>query len=370
MLRPHSPTGDTPTVLASVTAATSRLVSRLRRLPRRVVVAGQLLALGLVVWLVVVPQVHRSGASLNLMFDFDSIWLPLALLAELVSLGSYALTTRSMLPPKARPSLLRVLRIDLSAIALGHCLPDGGAAGTALSWRLLVAAGVPSGEAMFAKLAQGVVAAAVLQVLLLGAFGVGLVTGGVKAWNAIPAAVSVVVLVVLAALILAMRRPGAKAAIERTAHRIPRYGARIAISVGRAYQRFVQVQLRDTFAHPRQAAQTAAFAAANWLFDAAALWAAVSAYGRPIALEGVAAAIAIQVFASWLPITPSGLGLSDGLMIPALVAFGATPAAAVLGVLTWRVISYWLPMPLGSIAYGSLLLTHRTERRAGACRTA
>ena len=43
-------------------------------------------------------------------------------------------------------------------------------------------------------------------------------------------------------------------------------------------------------------------------------------------------------------------------MIPALIAFGSGHLAAVLGVLTWRAINYWMPIPLGAAAYGALHL--------------
>jgi uncharacterized protein (TIRG00374 family) len=329
-------------------------VARLRAVPRRYVIAAQLALLGLAVWLLVVPQVRRSSGSLQLIFDMDSAWLPVAFGAEFVSLAAYALATRSMLPRTSRPSLLRVLRIDLSAIALGHCLPDGGAAGTALAWRLLVAAGVPSAEAVFAKLAQGILAAVVLQTMLVGAFALGLTSADLGRWNTVPAALSTTVVLISLVLLLVLRRPGVRRALLRTLARLPRYGSRLAAGATQLYHRHAIQQLRATFAAPRHVVFAATFVAANWAFDAVALYACVSAYGSPVGLEGLAAAFAIQTFAAWLPVTPSGLGISDGLMIPAMIAFGASGTSAVLGVLTWRVIAYWLPMPMGALAYGSL----------------
>jgi uncharacterized protein (TIRG00374 family) len=335
-------------------AAAHAAAAWLRQRPRWQVVLAQVLLLGLAVWLLVVPQVQRSSSSVNLLFDVDSGWLPIALSAELISLGAYALTTRSILPRASRPNLFRVLRIDLSSIALGHCFPDGGAAGTALSWRLLTAAGVPSGEAMFAKLTQGVLATLVLQAMLVIAFAIGLTTTGFGPWNTAPAALSVTFLLLAAALFLVLRRAAIRRALGRALARLPRHGPRIAAGATLLYRRHAVQQLGATFGAPRHVLFAAGFAAANWLFDAAALDACVSAYGHGVALEGLAAAFAIQTFAAWLPLTPSGLGISEGLMIPALIAFGASGTSAVLGVLTWRVLAYWLPMPLGALAYGSL----------------
>jgi uncharacterized membrane protein YbhN (UPF0104 family) len=37
--------------------------------------------------------------------------------------------------------------------------------------------------------------------------------------------------------------------------------------------------------------------------------------------------------------------------MPALVAFGVGGGAAVVGVLAWRLIQFWLPIPVGGAAY-------------------
>ncbi len=156
--------------------------------------AAQVLALVLVTWLLVVPQLRGSTHSLHLLFHAGSSWILVALMAELASLGSYSLLTRAMLPRKTRPPIERVMCIDLSAIALGHCLPDGGTAGTALSWRLLIAEGVPASDAAFAKVAQGLGSAIVLHALLLGSYAIGFTLSGFSRWVVAPAAGSVAVL--------------------------------------------------------------------------------------------------------------------------------------------------------------------------------
>lgn len=333
----------------------------LRRPPRRYILLLQLAIVGLIVWLLVVPQIRKSKASLSLIFDVDSSWLLVAVAAELLSLAAYAMTTRAMLPRRERPSLQRVLRIDLSSIALSHCVPDGGAAGTALCWRLLVAAGVPSAEAMVAKLAQGLLAAVVLQAMLVVAFAAGMATADLGRWNTLPAAMSLAIVLVAAALVLVLRRRGVRRALANALARLPRYGPRAARAAGRIYRRHAVRQFQATFAERHHMAAPVVFAAANWGLDALALWASIATFGDRVGLEGLATAFAIQSFAAWLPVSPSGLGISEGLMIPALIAFGASSSSAVLGVLTWRVLAFWLPMPIGAVAYGSLCLGARSE---------
>ncbi|GIH15946.1 lysylphosphatidylglycerol synthase transmembrane domain-containing protein [Rugosimonospora africana] len=314
----------------------------------------QVLTLVLVTWLLVLPQLHGSLKSLHLLFRVDDSWVLLALTAELASLSFYTLLTRAMLPENIRPPLHRVVRIDLSAIALGHCLPDGGAAGTALCWRLLVAEGVPSTTAAFAKLAQGLGSAIVLQGLLLASYAIGSTTSGASRWELLPAACSTAILAMIGLTLLAVRRVGVRRRVGRLVSRIPWWGPKLAQVLSNFYRRHLVDQLRSVLGSRRALLITVGFAGANWAFDALALWASLRAYGPSIGLEPLAIAFGIQALAAWLPITPSGLGISEAAIIPALIAFGSSRNAIVLGILTWRVIAYWLPIPLGALAFGSL----------------
>jgi hypothetical protein len=334
-----------------MTAGVRRLLARHARGVR---MGAQVAALALVTWFLVVPQLRGSMTSLHLLFHVGDSWIALALAAEVASLSFYTLLTRAMLPERTRPVLHRVMRIDLSAIALGHCLPDGGAAGTALCWRLLVAEGVPSSTAAFAKLAQGLGSAIVLQGLLLASYAVGSVTSGFSRWELLPGIGSVIFLGFIAATVLAVRRAGFRRRVGLVVHRIPWCGPGLSRLLSNVYRRHLIEQLGSVVGDRRSLLRTAAWAGANWGFDALALWASLRAYGAGVGIEALAVVFGIQALAAWLPVTPSGLGISEAVVIPALIAFGSPRAAAVLGILTWRVIAFWLPIPLGALAFGSL----------------
>jgi uncharacterized protein (TIRG00374 family) len=250
--------------------------------------------------------------------------------------------------------------IDLSSIALGHCLPDGGAAGTALSWRLLVKNGVPSSDAAFAKFAQGLSSAVMLYTLLFTALIVGGYDGGYSKWTIGPLALATVALLAVAFVINSLRRPGFRDRVAAKIARVPRIGARVAHRVGHLYDSHLDIHVRGAFRDRRRMAHAAGWSMTNWALDFLALYASLSAFDADIRLEGVAVAFAIACFGTWLPITPSGLGVTEGLMIPALIGFGASQSAAVLGVLTWRAIAYWLPIPIGAVAYTALRIGRRT----------
>lgn len=334
-----------------------------RRHAKGIGMTAQLLALVLVTWFLVVPQLHGSMHSLPLLFHAGSSWILVALVAELASLVFYTLLTRAMLPPATRPPLQRLMRIDLSAIALGHCLPDGGAAGTALSWRLLIAEGVPSSEAAFAKVAQGLGSAIVLQALLLVSYAVGITMSGFSQWELVPAVASVIILALAVLILIGVRRVGFRHRVGRMVRRIPWCGMRLAQLFAGIYRRHLVEQLRVVVSDRRALLLAVSWAGANWAFDVLALWASFRAYGLSVGLEALAVVFGMQALAAWLPITPSGLGISEALIIPALIAFGAHRSAAVLGILTWRMLAYWLPIPIGAVAFGSLRVFKRSAAR-------
>jgi uncharacterized membrane protein YbhN (UPF0104 family) len=47
--------------------------------------------------------------------------------------------------------------------------------------------------------------------------------------------------------------------------------------------------------------------------------------------------------------------------VPLLVALGATYQTALLGVIAWRLLQFWMPMPLGALSALSLLARPRAK---------
>ena len=96
------------------------------------------------------------------------------------------------------------------------------------------------------------------------------------------------------------------------------------------------------------------WATLNWLLDAASLWCFVAAFGKFVNPVELFAAYGIANVAGALPVTPGGLGVVDSVAPLLLVSFGVTRSVATLGVLGWRLVNFWLPIPAGAIAYVSL----------------
>ena len=63
-----------------------------------------------------------------------------------------------------------------------------------------------------------------------------------------------------------------------------------------------------------------------------------------------------------VPITPGGLGVMEVTLVAPLVGFGIPPGVALLGVVSWWLVNFWLPVPLGVAQLGPTTKVRRLER--------
>jgi hypothetical protein len=68
--------------------------------------------------------------------------------------------------------------------------------------------------------------------------------------------------------------------------------------------------------------------------------------------------------ASAIPITPGGLGVIEVTLVAITAGFGAPRATAVIAVLGYRVVNYWLPLLPGAVAYLRLRLSLNAAGKA------
>jgi hypothetical protein len=324
---------------------------------------GQLVVVGVVIEFLVLPQLAGEGRSLRTLLDVDSAWLLLALLAELASFAAFAAATRTLIPHEHRPPWRHVLRIDLATIGLNHSVPGGSAAGTALGLRLLNEEGVPVGEAALAKVAQGIGSSVILIVLMWIAVAIAIPVHGSSPIYLTASAVGLVVVLaaVASVVVLRHRRELAARILSAASRRLPF----VADDAGGRIASRVSDQLELILSDPPRLAGTIVWTTANWLLDTAALWAALRAYGHAYDYDGLVVAFTLAKVAGWVPIVPGGLGVVEGVLIPSLLTFGGSRGTVVLGVITYRLMSYWLTIPLGALAYGGIAGRRWRRRRRG-----
>lgn len=92
-------------------------------------------------------------------------------------------------------------------------------------------------------------------------------------------------------------------------------------------------------------------AAANRMFDYAALVAALVAFGAHVRPSEVLLAYVVAQALSIIPITPGGVGFVDAGLTSLLVLTGVPADTALIGTLLYRLFSFWLPIPVGAFAW-------------------
>jgi uncharacterized protein (TIRG00374 family) len=199
---------------------------------------------------------------------------------------------------------------------------------------------------------KGLGSTVVLNVLLWLSLVVSIPLAGFHPIYVTVAVIGAVLLVAIAALALGITR-GA----ERASRILRAVGDRIPGLTGERLERVVRdtaVSLSALGRDRRVLAWSLTWASLNWLLDAASLWCFVAAFGRLVNPVELFAAYGIANVAGALPVTPGGLGVIDSLAPLLLVSFGITRSVATLGVLAWRLVNFWLPIPAGAGAYVSL----------------
>ena len=68
-------------------------------------------------------------------------------------------------------------------------------------------------------------------------------------------------------------------------------------------------------------------------------------------------AFVAAAFLGMIPLTPGGLGFVEAGLTGLLALAGVSAGAAVVATLAYRLVSFWLPIPAGGVAY--LMFRHR-----------
>ncbi len=334
------------------TQARSRWRTWRHRLAKPARRGAVLLIVALVIEYLVVPELVGASKNLYLLGQISVLWVIAGTVLEGVSLFCYAILTKVLLPPGPKPRLSRLFRIDLTAAAVAHVIPAGTLGTAALGFRLFTNEGISGNDAGVMMAAKGIGSTVVLNVLLWLSLVISIGLAGFRAIYGTVAIVGSVVLLGAAALVLSVTRGAGFASriLHAIGDKTPGLsGERLEHAVMEAAHSF-SLLARDK----RVMTWALVWASLNWLLDAASLWCFVAAFGSRINPVELFAAYGISNVAGALPITPGGLGVVDSIAPLLLVGFGATRSVATLGVLGWRMVNFWLPIPTGAAAYVSL----------------
>jgi uncharacterized protein (TIRG00374 family) len=295
------------------------------------------------------PSIAEVFEASNKLGEIHPVVIPVILLLEFASFGStwilqrIALRTHGWFP---------VVTTQLAGNFFNRITPGGGATGTALQARMLVDAGFNPAKAGTAITVQSLLISAA--VFALPVFAVPAIIAGtsVPGTLADAALIGIIVFGLMAgviALLLARQRP--------------------LIAVGRAIQWIVNKvrfrrppttglpdrliaernEIRRTLGE--QWLQAVGAAVGRWAFEYLVLLVTLYGIGASPDIWLVLLAFVAASLLGMIPFTPGGLGFVEAGLAGTLALSGITTAEALLATLVFRLVSFWLPMPIGVVSW-------------------
>jgi uncharacterized protein (TIRG00374 family) len=324
---------------------------------------AEVLIVGFIVEYFVVPQIGGTHKALHVLASANPFLPVAALVLEAFSLIAYFQLTRSLIPKETDPGLATLSRIELSTLALSHCVPGGSAVGYSLGYRLLLRSGVSTTDAGFALATQGLGSAVVLNAIFLLALILSLPLYGFQLAYLTVAIIGVLLMAFLAGLIVLFTKGD-----RRAAKLVRAIGTKLPFlepeTLPRLFARLV-ARVKELSTDRRRLYEAVSFASANWLFDMASLFVFVGAFGRWVNPVALVIAYGVANIAAVIPLTPGGLGVVEATVSGILVGFGTPRTIAIWGVIGWRLVNFWLPIPVGGAAYLSLKVHPPADNQAG-----
>jgi uncharacterized protein (TIRG00374 family) len=263
-----------------------------------------------------------------------------------------------------------VATTQLAGNAFNRITPGGGATGTALQARMLADAGFTTSRAATALTVQSLLitgAVAAMPVLSLPAIIIaGIDVPGGLADGAWFGAGLFLTMLVLGGLLLGSRTFACRLGqvIETVANKFPRdtplkgLGERILKE---------RDEIRQTMGEQWPAALGAAVG--RWAFEYFALLVTLYAIGAKPEPWLILLAFVFASVLTMIPFTPGGLGFVEAGLTGALALAGVSAQEAVLATLVFRLVSFWLPLPIGAVA-GYMYRRRYPSRRTVARRAA
>jgi uncharacterized protein (TIRG00374 family) len=243
---------------------------------------------------------------------------------------------------------------QLSGFSIGKVAPGGGATATAVSVGMLRKAGIEPGQATAALAASSALqlgTALALPVVALPAILTGAPVDHSLAVSAYLGAAVLALLVGAGILAFAFDRPLVLAgrATQWVLNRTIRRRRPIVDLPGRLLM--VRDFVRETMGRRWMAAILAG--AGRSAFDYLALLFALLAVGAQPRPSLVILAYTSSQLLAFVPFTPGGLGFVEAGLVASLTLAGVEPGDALLATLTYRLVSFWLPIPAGAVAFAA-----------------
>ncbi len=303
----------------------------------------------------VLPRIVGLGPTLKRLRGGDVWWLALGVLLEVISYFGAIMLFRGVFgTPGNHIGWRASYQITVAGTAATKLFAAAGAGGIALTVWALRGFGLSAAET-----ADGIVCYEILNysvymgAMAMAGFGLwlGVFSGPAPiGLTLIPAIFAAVVIVIVLSMLI-VDEPAERFLLrraERSSEKTSRWWRRVA-----TLPRSIHAGLLAAIEMVKRRDRSLLGALVAWGFDIGVVWASFRAFGHSPPGAVLVMGYYVGMLGNVLPL-PGGVGGVEGGMIAAFLGFGVPSQVAVLAVLAYRTISYWLPTVPGAIAYWRL----------------
>jgi uncharacterized protein (TIRG00374 family) len=332
---------------------------------RRLLQTGAVVLVLLVGIYFLFPKLVGLGDAVGKLGEAEPIWIGIAVAFSVASYATYIALFKAVVGGDAlRLTWGETYQINMAGVAATLLFSAGGAGGVALTYWALRKAGMRRRE-----VARRMVAFVSLHYafypLALIVFGLLLRTGVVNGENSveltiIPAAVAGLLLVL--GVLVTLIPDDVEGRLMPHVHgehmrSFVEWASGVPETLGEGFRFALSL-----FAHPRKGGLAVLGAAGFWAFSIGVLWASFHSLGIHVPLAVVVQGFFLGMVANLFPLAPAGVGAVDAGMIGAFVLFGLPEETVFPAILIFRLVSFWMPIPPGVVAFFQLRNTvHRWE---------
>lgn len=278
-------------------------------------------------------------------------WVVVAVVAEGGSMVAFALLQQRLLRAGGvHLGLFSMLAITLAGNALTGTLPGG--VGWAAAWQFDQLG--RRGVRRFLRVWEFLVAGGVSSFALFVVIAVGVETAGsrgpVSALRWLVFLLALIPLVALVVELLHGTRP-----VQRTVARLARWAG--SVPGGRwllGGARHLASRLTAVRLGPAGWAEVLGLALVNWMLDAAVVVAVMLSLGVGVPWSAILVIYGLTQIAASIPLTPGGIGVVAGSLAALLHAYGVATTGALAVVVLYRLLSFWVLVPVGWAVWGVL----------------
>jgi uncharacterized protein (TIRG00374 family) len=310
------------------------------------------------------PSIAEVFSAYDRLGDVQPIWL---LPAVLCAIGSFACVWLVQAIALGTRDWFSVVTTQLAGNAFNRVTPGGGATGTALQANMLADAGFGVAHAATALTVQSVLSTAAI--VALPVFALPFVIAGTQVPDGLLQAFWIGIPVFLFMVAIGFALFVADRPLLALGHAVA--WVRCKLRRGSSMDRALGARLledRDRIRReigPRWEMALGA-SLARWLFEYGVLVCTLCGLSADPNPALVLLAFVVASVLGLLPFTPGGLGFVEAGLAATLAVAGISTSDALVATLVYRLLTFWLPIPLGGIAAYVFRKRHPHQARPGA----